>query len=299
MHFDAFAWLLTDPDTTVGTAPLAEVPCGDQLARLVALRYTSGRRWTAVGSGLPHRPATPGSGLARFLSGFGIADVVSLVFVDRFGWWGFLDLWRRDGRFEDEELELLGLLVEPVTARIRESGAASFVLPDGAPHPAVGRSVLLLGPDLSLRRQTAEAEAALRALLPTDESRRPVPAAAYNVAAQLLAVEAGVDAHRPLARAAVSPGRWICVQAARLGEDIAVTIGPVEQRERWNLFCRTHGLSRRETEVVTYLAEGDDTRTLAARLNLSEHTVQDHLKSAFSKTGVRSRRELLSLAKGR
>jgi hypothetical protein len=24
--FDAFAWMLTDPETTVGTAPLAEVP---------------------------------------------------------------------------------------------------------------------------------------------------------------------------------------------------------------------------------------------------------------------------------
>ena len=153
-----------------------------------------------------------------------------------------------------------------------------------------GQAVLLLGPDLSVRRQTAEAEAGLRALLPTEESRRPVPAAAYNVAAQLLAVEAGIDAHRPLARAAVAPGEWICVQAARLGEDIAVTIGPVEQRERWNLFCRTHGLSDRETDVVTYLAEGDDTRALAARLHLSEHTVQDHLKSAFAKTGVRSRR---------
>jgi DNA-binding CsgD family transcriptional regulator len=129
-------------------------------------------------------------------------------------------------------------------------------------------------------------------------SRRPVPAAAYHVAAQLLAVEAGIDAHRPLARAAVAPGEWISVQAARLGEDIAVTLGPVEQRERWNPFCRTHGLSDRETDVVTYLAEGDDTCTLAARLHLSEHTVQDHLKSAFAKTGVRSRRALLALARG-
>lgn len=224
--------------------------------------------------------------------------MVSLVFADRFGWWGFLDLWREGGQFDAEDSELLGLLGRPVTAALRESRAATFVPPAGVTSRASGRSVLLLGPDLSLCRQTAEAEAGLRALLPTEESRRPVPAAAYNVAAQLLAVEEGIDGHRPLARAAVSPGEWICVQAARLGNDIAVTIGPVEQRERWNLFCRTHGLSDRETDVVTYLAEGDDTRTLAARLHLSEHTIQDHLKSAFTKTGVRSRRELLALARG-
>ena len=94
------------------------------------------------------------------------------------------------------------------------------------------------------------------------------------------------------------PVEWITVQAARLGEDIAVTIGPVEQRERWNLFCRTHGLSDRETDIVICLAEGDDTRALAARLHLSEHTVQDHLKSAFAKTAVNSRRELLARARG-
>lgn len=298
VHFDAFAWLLTDPDTTVGTAPLAEVPCLDQLSRLVALRYTSGLRWTAADPGVLYRPVRPGSELARFIAGYGTYDVVSLVFADRFGWWGFLDLWRKGGRFDAEESALLGLLGQPVTAALRESRAATFVLPDGVTQRASGRSVLLLGPDLSLRRQTAEAEAELRALLPTEETRRPVPAAAYNVAAQLLAVEAGTDAHRPLARVAVSPGEWISVQAARLGEDIAVTIGPVEQRERWNLFCRTHGLSDRETDVVTYLAEGDDTHALAARLHLSEHTVQDHLKSTFAKTGVRSRRELLALARG-
>lgn len=298
VHFDAFAWLLTDPDTTVGTAPLAEVPCLDRLSRLVALRYTSGRRWTTVDPGVPYRPVLPGSDLALFLAGYGTYDVVSLVFADRFGWWGFLDLWREGGRFDAEEVQLLGLLGQPITAALRESRAAMFVLPDGATQRVSVRSVLLLGPDLSLRGQTAEADAGLRALLPTEESRRPLPAAAYNVAAQLLAVEAGVDAHRPLARDAVSPGEWICVQGARLGDDIAVTIGPVEQRERWNLFCRAHGLSDRETDVVTYLAEGDDTKTLATRLNLSEHTVQDHLKSVFAKTGVQSRRELLARARG-
>lgn len=296
--FDAFAWLLTDPETTVGNAPLAEVPCLDQLSRLVALRYTSARRWTSVAPGVPHRPVVPSSELAQFLAGFGKYDVVSLAFADRFGWWGFLDLWREGGEFRAEEMELLGALAEPVTAALRMSRAAMFVPSDCVRERGSDPVVLLLDRDLAVRRQTLGAEVALRALLPTEESRRPIPAAAYNVAAQLLAVQAGIDAHLPLSRTVVAPGEWISVQAAWLDEDIAVTIGPVEQRERWLLFCRAHGLSDRETDVVVHLAEGDDTRALAARLHLSEHTIQDHLKATFAKTGVRSRRELLALARG-
>lgn len=297
--FEAFAWLLTDPETTVGTAPLAEVPCLDRLPLAAALRYTSGRRWTAGPAGVPYRPVIPGSELARFTADYGVYDLISIAFADRYGWWGFLDLWREGRQFSAQDCELIGLLTEPVTTALRKARAATFHLHDGEqPRAPSGQAVLLLGPDLTVRRQSPQTESDLRALLPTEESRRPVPAAAYNVAAQLLAVEAGIDTHPPAARTTMAPGRWVSVQAARLGEDIAVSIGPIEQGERWTLFCRTHGLSDRETEIVIRLAQGDDTHALAARLHLSEHTVQDHLKSVFAKTALNSRRELLARTRG-
>src|SRR5260370_29451137 len=49
IDFGAYAWLLTDPVTAVGTAPLAEVPCATELPALIKAKYaTPVNRWTAL-----------------------------------------------------------------------------------------------------------------------------------------------------------------------------------------------------------------------------------------------------------
>ena len=64
------------------------------------------------------------------------------------------------------------------------------------------------------------------------------------------------------------------------------------------LFARAFGLTARERELLHHLASGNDTRDLARQMFVSEHTVQDHLKSIFAKTSARSRSTLLSRALG-
>jgi DNA-binding CsgD family transcriptional regulator len=66
--------------------------------------------------------------------------------------------------------------------------------------------------------------------------------------------------------------------------------------ERAALFARAYGLSDREIELMGHRVTGTDTRDLANRMFVSQHTVQDHLKSIFAKTSMHSRRELLSRA---
>ena len=165
--------------------------------------------------------------------------------------------------------------------------------------------MLLLSRDLEVRAQTPETQRYLRMLVPPAPDQPPVPAGAYNVAAQLLAAEAGVDQNPPSARVHLSHGRWLTLRAGRIGSagapedrDIAVSIEETSPAERLALFARAFGLSAREAELLRQLAAGGDTRDLARQMFLSEHTVQDYLKSIFTKTSVRSRRALLSRALG-
>jgi DNA-binding CsgD family transcriptional regulator len=132
-----------------------------------------------------------------------------------------------------------------------------------------------------------------------------VPAGAYNVAAALLASEAGVFDHPPLARVRPAAGTWLTLRAARIdadrapeARDIAVTIEQTSPADRRSLYVRSHGLTAREAELVELLAAGADTRSIAAGLFISEHTVQDHLKSIFAKTDTRNRRTLLARLAG-
>jgi DNA-binding NarL/FixJ family response regulator len=53
-------------------------------------------------------------------------------------------------------------------------------------------------------------------------------------------------------------------------------------------------LSKREHEVVAALVEGLSNREIAERLNLSRHTVKNHIFRVFEKLGVSSRFELMA-----
>jgi DNA-binding CsgD family transcriptional regulator len=320
--FDAYAWLLTDPETRVGTAPLAEVPDLAALPQLIRLKYTTTvNRWTALPRG---RCATlagaTGGDLSRsslwrdLLAGYGVTDLASVVFADQFGCWGFLDLWRCGGapdRFTPAEQALVSSLSTPLTAALRSAQAATFAEPPAPVRALDAPVVLLLSGSLELLDQTPRTDAHLRLLLPTSPGAAPVPAAAFNVAAQLLAVEAGVDNGPPTARAQLAGPERISLRAARLassgqpddpgqpdGGRIAVTVEPVALAGRIELYGRSCGLTGRERELLHRLARGADTRHLAREMRLSPHTVQDHLKSVFAKTGCGSRGVLLARALG-
>jgi DNA-binding CsgD family transcriptional regulator len=301
--FDFHVWLLTDPETSVGAAPLADVPAPllPRLPELIRLKYlTTVNRWTSLtGAALLSSGDRSHSRVWReLLADQGVADVASVVFRDRYGCWGFLDLWRSTP-FAVADAAFLAGIAEPVTAALRRSQADTFAAVPVRDPGHDGPAVLLLSPTLEVVGTTPETHDYLRVLVPPAEGHSPVPAGAYNVAAQLLANEEGIDLSPPRARIHLADGSWLSMRAARIGADgIAVTIEKATPAERLALFARAAGLSAREAEVLDHLAAGPGTRELAHRLHLSEHTVQDHLKAIFAKTGTRSRQSLVSRALG-
>ena len=133
--FDAFAWLLTDPVTCVGSSPVAEVPVIVRPAtrdpRQVPL---DGQPVDEPGAGrrrharrLDRRPIGPVSDpWCSMLSAYGIGDVASVVLRDAAGCWGFIDLWRRSGPFDADETHLLGALNGLVIPALRRAQLRTF-----------------------------------------------------------------------------------------------------------------------------------------------------------------------------
>jgi DNA-binding NarL/FixJ family response regulator len=319
--FDSFAWLLTDPVTMVGAAPLAEVPRVSELPDLIKAKYaTSVNRWTVLlrqDSPVGLLCEATGGELARsrvwreVMSRYGVSDAASAVFADQYGCWGFLDLWRHGshGPFGTADADFLAALTAPLARALRLCQARTFIKPAAAHRYDTGPVVLTLDDGLRITSRTAASQAWLDVLLPPGPSEQAVPASVYNVAAQLLSAEEGIDDHQAVTRTHLAGGFWLTLRAARLssqqdspapagGGTIVVTLEEASSADRLDLFGRAFGFTARERELLSLLAIGSDTRALARQMSLSEHTIQDHLKAIFAKTGSRDRITLLSRALG-
>ncbi|MFL6173150.1 MAG: LuxR C-terminal-related transcriptional regulator [Marmoricola sp.] len=304
--FDAHVFTLVDPETLVATSPHADVPMlpWPRLPETIRWRYQTlvNRVDRLVGrpaASLLTTTTDPSESLLwrHVLSEVGISDSATVAFADRYGVWGYLELWRTSGAFTAAELQMLTTIVPAVTTGLRAAVARTFIEPETTGE-SVGPAVVVLDDDLQVQQQTEAAGAALLQLLPPDEPMPPIPAAAYNAAAALVAAERGVALGEAWSRVHLGGNRWVTVRASRLGRDIAVSIEPSTSSERMDLFARAHGLSERETEVVTLIAVGLETKEIAAQLFLSEHTVNDHVKAVLAKCSARTRQVLLARIRG-
>ena len=314
---DAWVWPLADPVTTVGIAPMAQGPFTRELPALISLRYrTQINRWTTLPINPSQATSLQGvtghnpkrSSLWPLLSRYSVKDVLSIAFADRWGMWGWLELWRVDDgpEFTGAEMHAVESMAAVVALGLRECSAREFH--QGGSFQSLLRhpqAVLVLDDDLSIVNQTESSALWLGLLQRAPRPHQGVPAEVLNVAAQLLAVECGADHHRAHSRLHVGEGVWASLSAARMraasanpAGPMAVTIQDCLPAERLEVFERCFALSPRECELLGLAAAGSDTAILARRLGISKYTVQDTFKSIFTKCAVQSRGALLALAIG-
>jgi len=213
--------------------------------------------------------------------------------------WGMLGLYREPGRpeFDRDELEFLRALAPHLAEGARRGllvGEASEPERPDAP------GLVVFGPDWSVESLTPGVERWLCELPDGEwETQEKLPPAVLAVAGRALRTAENRDApgEVALARVLSSEGRWIMLHGASLVADgarrAAVIIEPAHPARITPLLMAAHGLTDREQDVTRLVLRGDSTAEIARELCVSAHTVQQHLKSVFEKTGVRSRRELV------
>jgi DNA-binding CsgD family transcriptional regulator len=213
--------------------------------------------------------------------------------------WGLVGLYREPDRplFDDDELSFASAVAPHLARGARRGllvGEASD--PDGPEAPGL----VVLREDWSVESLTPGMERWLEALPDGDwEAQNRLPPSVLAVAGRALRTAEGESAPGEVAVARVlsTEGRWMVLHGAALvagaGRRVAVIVEPAHPARIVPLLMAAYGLTEREQEVTRLVLCGDSTAEIAQRLSVSPHTVQQHLKSVFEKTGVRSRRELV------
>jgi DNA-binding CsgD family transcriptional regulator len=125
-----------------------------------------------------------------------------------------------------------------------------------------------------------------------------LPPAVLSVAGQARRGD-GVDgsAGAGFARVQSRTGRWVVLHGVNLVSDdtrrVAVIVEPAHPARIIPLLMAAYELTEREQDVTRCVLQGQSTAGIATHLGIATHTVQDHLKHVFAKTGVHSRRDLV------
>lgn len=239
------------------------------------------------------------TGWNRYMRPYGADQELLVALRTRAGHaWGMLGLYREPDRpqFSTEEIqflrELSPYLAEGARRRLLIGEASD---PEGPDAPGL----VVLTENWDVESLSPGAERWFAELPDGDWDRGKLPPSVLAVAGRALrlAEQADESSDVVFARILSRSGNWIVLHGAVLvGSDtrrIAVIIEPAHPARIIPLLMTSYGLTEREQDVTRLILQGNSTTEIAARLVVSAHTVQQHLKRIFDKTGVRSRREMI------
>ena len=212
--------------------------------------------------------------------------------------WGAIGLYREPDEplFDRDEIAF----VRSVSPLLAEGARRALLVGEAiGPEESEGPCLVVLDERLSVESTTPGVERWLADLPGGAWDRRVLPPAIAAVAASALATidDTSGAPELAVARVRARSGAWVvlhgAVMAAGAARRIAVIIEPARGARVSTLLMSAYGLTERERDITRAVLQGASTAEIAEELVVSAHTVQQHLKSIFDKTGVRSRRELV------
>src|ERR687886_1625259 len=213
--------------------------------------------------------------------------------------WGVMTVYREPGRppFDPDEMRFL----REVSPYLAEGARRGLLVGEACdPEGPEAPGLVVLRDDWSVESLTPGVERWLAELPDGDwDACGKLPPSVLAVAGRALRTAEHLDAPGEVAFARVlsRTGRWMVLHGAALvaagARRVAVIVEPANPARIASLLMAAYGLTEREQAVTRLVLQGNSTAEIAEHLVVSAHTVQQHLKSIFDKTGVRSRRELI------
>jgi DNA-binding CsgD family transcriptional regulator len=213
--------------------------------------------------------------------------------------WGAMSLYRApdEPMFDQSEKTFL----QTVAPYLAEGARRGLLIGEAIdPEASDAPGLVVLDHALRVESTTPGIERWLADLPDGDMTKGKLPSCVKSVAASALRSTEQSDDEGQVAMARVvgRSGTWIVVHAAALvapgSRRVAVIVEPAHPARISSLLMSVYELTEREKEVTRLVLHGSSTTEIADVLVISPHTVQQHFKSIFDKTGVRSRRDLVA-----
>ncbi len=176
---------------------------------------------------------------------------------------GLEALVREDSRFQLASASRNGASSSPADVVLAESDLESVA---HVITTAAGAPIVLITDEVSRADLRRLLQSGVRAVLGRDSAQHEILAAVEAVSAGLTAL------------------------ASEQMDLLLPSTADNDESEPW----LHEALTARESEVLTMLAEGASNKEIAARLNISEHTVKFHVSSVLAKLGATTRTEAVS-----
>jgi DNA-binding CsgD family transcriptional regulator len=271
-------------------------PDANKFAQLARARVKAATLTGATG-GHPERSAR----FRELLAPAGCGPELRAAFVADGAAWGSVIMVRRAGQpeFDDADVELMSAASQLFARAVRRGLVAEACGPAAASVPDAP-GVIELGAGGELIRASSSAGPLLAELSGSTEeagTRAPAIHAIASATRAAIAAAGGATAPElPAAPVRTPAGTWLVLHGGLLGSPQAGQIAVFIQRAHPTLVAplllKAFGLTPREQQVTQLMLRGATTIQAGKRLAISPHTVTDHVKSIFDKTGARSRGEL-------